>query len=350
MKSDRPTLADVAQLAGVSPATAARVIHQNGYASEKNRKKVETAIEKSGYRPNLQARSLRMRRSYTLGLVLTLARENPFFTKISHAVRTAAMDAGYSLLTVNHGYSEIIERQGVRQFLEHDVEAVILCHGFKPENFEPIVAANIPIIQLERRLIPGAHLVSIDPTPGMKSAVENLVGQGHRRIAFIGGSNSPENTSGEMEPREESARVEAFKFAGRLFGLNADSCPIRLGSYSIPIRPGTLPGYEIAKTMFSSKERPVTAVIAGSDVLAAGILQALHDLNIHVPRDVSLIGYDDSLSQFLTPPLTSVAQPYVDIANAAMELIVLATNNANSQVLNTRVATNLIHRKSVMNI
>ncbi len=132
------------------------------------------AVEVLGYRPNLQARSLRTQRSFSLGLILTAARENPFYTQISHAIRTAAMERGYSMLTVNHSYSQDAEAVGVQQFLDHNVEAVILCHALNLDNIRPLTDAGIPIIQIERHDLETAHFVELDPAPGMTKQLTRL--------------------------------------------------------------------------------------------------------------------------------------------------------------------------------
>src|SRR5689334_15245068 len=118
------TIADVAARAGVSPTLAARVIHDNGYVSEENRQRVADAVRELGYSPNMMARGLRNNRSYLVGLVLSSAPHNPYFTKVSHSVRTAANAAGLSVLNFNHSYSAELERQGIRRMIEHGVEAI----------------------------------------------------------------------------------------------------------------------------------------------------------------------------------------------------------------------------------
>ena len=187
MQKTKATMADVARMARVSPTVAARVVQGVGYVSEEKRQRVQEAIQATGYRPNLLARSLRTAHTCTLGLVLSYACENPFFTHISHAVRTAAIDAGYSMLTVNHGYSSIAEAQGVRQFVDHRVDAVVLCHPYRMANLQPLIDYRIPIIQIERQLMPQAHIIRLDPRPGLSAAMDELCAAGHRRIAFLGG-------------------------------------------------------------------------------------------------------------------------------------------------------------------
>ncbi|KQT01678.1 LacI family DNA-binding transcriptional regulator [Rhizobium leguminosarum bv. viciae] len=349
MNQMKPTMADIARLAKVSPTTAARVIHNNGYVSQENREKVLQAVEVLGYRPNLQARSLRTQRSFSLGLILSAARENPFYTQISHAIRTAAMERGYSMLTVNHSYSENAEAVGVQQFLDHNVEAVILCHALNLDNIRVLTDAGVPIVQIERHDLETAHFVELDPTPGMTEALNSLAALGHRRIAFLGGSVEAETeTAG---PSAERERIRAFQMAAVSAGLVLEDCPVILGPYDTRGARGRLPGYDLAEELLRMSLPIVSAIITGSDVLAAGVLQALYDRGIRVPEEISVIGYDDSFAQFLSPPLTSIAQPYDAIGQAVMTLV------ENTQSLSTqattkqlRVGTTLIARASIARV
>jgi DNA-binding LacI/PurR family transcriptional regulator len=339
----KATMADVARMAKVSPATASRVIHNNGYVSEENRKRVLDAVEAIGYRPNLQARSLRMQRSYSVGLVLSSARENPFFTHISHAIRTSAMNRGYSMLTVNHGYSSDAEATGVSQFLEHGVDAVVLCHGLDPKNFEPIKAAALPVIEIERHIIDGSSVIEIDPHSGMIEAVETLHRQGHRKIAFVGGK-IPDDLVFSTPVAAEALRADAFCNAITASGLALDDCPVMLGDYNPSHTGGGPPGYVIGKELL--KSGGPTAILTGSDILAAGVLQAIYERGLRVPDDISVIGYDDSIARLLAPPLTSIAQPYHAIGEEVMRLIEKSTSPSTEQT-SASVATSLIERLSV---
>ncbi|NTG45458.1 LacI family DNA-binding transcriptional regulator [Rhizobium rhizogenes] len=345
MQNGKPTMADVARVANVSPTTAARVVHGNGYVSKENRTRVLAAVETLSYRPNLQARSLRTQRSFTLGLVLSSARENPFFAKLSHALRTTARSAGYSMLTVNHSHSAETEADGVRQFLEHQVEAVVACHAFNPGNFTPIVENGIPIIQIEREVVPQTHLVTINPRPGLQEALSDLVAGGHRRVAFLGGNDLGKNRL--IAPTlTERERAETFLAVASEMGLDVGECPILLGDYVPPATDERLPGYELANQLLGAGGvLPVTAIIAGSDILAAGILQALYERGVRIPHDCSLVGYDDSLARFLAPALTSIAQPYESIARAVVEI---ATSlDTDGPLLRRQVKTGLVRRDSI---
>lgn len=312
-------ISDVARLAGVSPSTVTRVIHENGYVSTENRLKVVDAVEVLGYLPNIQARSLRNQRSYTIGLLLSSERTNPFYTNVADAIRTATAEKGYSILSTNHDFSIKAERAAIRQFMEYDVEAVIVCHALEPDNFAPLKRANIPIVQVERNRIADTHQIDIDLRPGFDKSIEGLMAQGHRQIAFIGWRPRQDYLDADMSVTEVK-RAEGFREAAMRQGLCLQECPVLLGNYDVGKGPFDV-GRILADTLLDDSSSPITAILTGSDVLAAGVLQALHSRRIRVPDDISVIGYDDSIAACLSPPLTTIAQPYMAIANAALNII-----------------------------
>jgi len=339
MKNGKPTMADVAKAAGVSPSTAARVVNGQGYVSDENREAVTRAVESLGYRPNLQARSLRMARSQTLGLIYS-DEANPVFTKLSHAIRVAASAAGYTMLSVDHDTDGKGETGGIGQFLDHRADVVISCHAHDPAAYEPLRAAGIPIIQIERMFLPDTHLVAYDPRPGLGEALGLLTGLGHRRIGFIGGSDLYE---GRPRPAIdiEAERAGTFLTEARARGLATGDCPVELGPYYARDEDGRLTGEVMVRQMLA--RGPVTAIIAGSDLLAAGILQGLYDMGLRVPDDISVISYDDSIADLLSPPLHAIRQPYNQIAAAVMEIVAAA----HGPRLRRSVATRLVSRRSV---
>ncbi|WP_420003875.1 LacI family DNA-binding transcriptional regulator [Arenibacterium sp. LLYu02] len=341
----KATMADVARLAGVSPATAARVIHNNGYVSDENKERVLAAVQETGYRPNIQARSLRNSRSYTVGVVLSSAVQNPFFTNISHALRIAANRSGLSLLNFNHNYDARMERDGLQRFIEHNVEAVILCHALAPEHLKPVHAVGIPVVEIERTRVSEAARVKIDPRPGMQAALKDLVAKGHRRIAFLAGMAGITNRPGSTPLDSDHDRRNAFLEVAQACGLDAASLIVSEGPYDTPSVEDPLEGLTRGRALLTAAERP-TAVIAGSDLLAAGLLQAALELGLRVPEDLSVIGYDDSIARFLAPALSSIRQPFEAIGEAAIELA-LSPITAGQGPQSRSLATTYVPRQSV---
>jgi len=311
-------MGDVAREAGVSASTASRVIYNNGYVSEENRARVLAAVEKVGYRPNIQARSLRNQRSYALGLVVDSATNNAHFAHVSRAMHIAAAAAGYSLLTVDHEYDANLERDGLRYLLDHNVEAIVVCHPFSLNNYDIVRDTGIPLIQIERDNLGDVHRVVIDPTPGIEEAVQHLVMLGHRSIGYVSGTTTDEVTPGRNSSVEEH-RIAAFTDALARHNLDREHCPISTVPYDLANADSPLHGYTLGIELLARPHRP-SALVAGADILAAGLLQAAQELDISVPRQLSLIGFDDSLARFLAPPLATIVQPYGDIARHVIDI------------------------------
>jgi LacI family transcriptional regulator len=342
----KPRISDVAKLAGVSSSTVTRALHGTGYVSAANKSKVDQALEVLGYLPNIQARSLRNRRSYTLGLLLSSERTNPYYTSIADAVRAAAAERGYFVLSVNHGFSSKFEASAIRQFMQYDVEAVIVCNALEPDNFVGLRRAGIPLIQVERNRLTGTHQIDVDLRPGFDDSLEKLMALGHSKIAFIGWRPLQEHQDRD-KALTERRRSEGFREAAVRKGLKEEDCPILLGSYDVRQQPSEV-GRTLTGKLFEDRLPTVTAVVTGSDVLAAGVLQALNARGVRVPDDMSVIGYDDSMAAYLSPPLTTICQPYVAIADAALDIVTRCAHGlAAGEVITLSVSNGLINRSSV---
>ena len=344
-KRQKATMADVAKHAGVSPSTATRVISQSGYVSEENRRRVEEAVRVTGYRPNIVARSLRTQRSFTLGLVLTEAATNLFFARVSQAVNAEAQRRGYSLLTINHGGSRVAEHDGLQRLRERSVEAIIFCHALDPANLAETIEAGVPVVQIERQTLRGGRLVLVNQEPGVAAAVDHLLGLGHRRIAFLAGNPAGRGPAALPQQDDvEAQRIEAFLTATARAGIAQGDTPIVLADYEPSRVDVTLASSRLGRELLARDPRP-TAIFCGSDLLAAGVLRAVHEMRLRAPDDVSVIGYDDSFGAYLSPPLTTVAQPLEDLGRAAIDLAVEAVEAPSAPRAET-YPTRLVVRRS----
>ncbi len=344
-KFAKSTMADVAERAGVSPSTVARVLYANGYVSAKKRAIVQAALEASGYRPNVMARALRTARSFTLGMVVTESRLNVFHSSVARAVQLEALNHGYTVLTLNNGGSREIERQGVQRFLDQHVDAVIFCAALDPENVRAIAESGTALVQIERESLKAGGFSLVDPAPGMAQAIGHLCGLGHKRIAYIGGEPPSWRLASPRAKSVETQRVECFRSAMQSAGLNGPDEFVRLGPYCVK-GADRQPGRTMMHEMLALRDRP-TAVIVGSDLLAAGALQALHESGVRVPGDMSVIGYDDTLAEILTPPLTSIAQPIAELGRNAVTLALEAIADIGAPSRRIVAPTRLVVRHSV---
>lgn len=301
-------LVDIAKAANVSTATIVRVINKNGYVSEKTRKNVEQVIEKYGYSPNRIARSLRTKTTNMIGLIMPQSSTNPFFAQISDAIAKAAHDAGYHIITLITNYDMETERGLVEEMSAIKVDGIIFSSSTSPDVVIKIVQSNIPVVMIERpNDVYGINKVLVDDVEGSYLATRHFIDRGHTRLAYIGQ---------KLEGTVEINRHVGFMKACRESELLIDSTMIQfVDKYTFEN------GYKATSEVLNQESRP-TGILAASDILAVGVLQCFYDAGIKVPDDISVIGYDNTLSQMTTPKLTSIGFPMDEIGKYAIQMIV----------------------------
>lgn len=345
MKAGKATMGDVARRAGVSAATVARVLYNNGYVKQDTREAVERAVQETGYRPNMMARGLRTSRSFTLGLVVSESRLNAFHPAVAHFVQMEALRQGYTVLTLNNHADATMEAAGVQRFLEHHVDAVIFCTAIDPQNVRLIAAAGIPTVQVERYIAHVGSVVTVDARDGMQQAIDHLCDLGHRAFAYIGGVVDSSLMEGDLTQAIEAVRERLFRQYLAARGVTVPEQCIVAAPYYDESKPSRQPGYSMMQKLLALKPRP-TAVICGSDLLAASALQAVSEASLSVPRDISIIGYDDSMAEILTPALTSIAQPIAELGQSAVEMALAAIDNGSNDKIEASTRTRLVIRES----
>lgn len=344
MSDGKVTMADVARRAGVAATTVARVLYSNGYVAADKRLLVENTVREMGYRPNVIARGLRTNRSFALGMVINENPVNPFFVRMAQEIQVAALKEGLTVLTLNHNGNRETEKVGVQRFIDQRVDAIIFCSAVDPANINLAQQTGIPVVQVERQIARAGRVVLVDPRPGMDAAIAHLKSSGHRRVAFIGAKPGIDNSEMSRDQSTEAGRIDAFKDAMRRQGLTPDESLIHLGAYYSPELEGRPQGYILMQRILGAEVRP-DAVVTGSDVLAAGALQAIYEKRLRVPDDISIIGFDDSFASFLTPPLTTIAQPLRQLGEEAIRLA-LDSSKDDVQQAATTFPTTLIVRAS----
>jgi len=334
------TLAEVAERAGVSTATVARVLKAKGYVSDVARGRVEAALKATGYRPNAVARGLRQQRSFTIGHMLTAITANPFFVNVAHAAEEAALAKGYKTFLFNHDGNAERERLGAERFIERRVDAVLFTNAVDSRNVQLLREASIPVIQLERAATIEAPSIRVDNRTGALEAIAHLAGLGHRRIAFIGGDPDLIRRGDRHFTSVEEERLTGYRVGLQQAGLAIDESLVRLGLYYRIADGGSgIEGYKHMKALLALPERP-TAIFATCDILAAGALQAIYEEGLRVPQDLSVIGFDDTLAANLAPQLTTVAQPMEDLGRLGFRTALAAIEGesvANDLVLPARL-------------
>lgn len=306
------TIHDVAKLAGVAPITVSRVINNSGYINNKTREKVEAAIAKLGYVPNVLARSLKSKRTNTLALVVTDI-TNPFFTIIARGVEDTAGNAGFNVIFCNTDENQEKEDNYVQVILQKQVDGVLLVPvGSNTKSLQIIRDQGTPLIILDRRLETNdVDVVRGDSIGGAKQLTQHLIDLGHQRIALITG---PHNVSTAED------RLIGFKQTMEANGLR-DIYQSHYGGFT------QTSGYSLTKEIFSKDPKP-TAIFAANNLIAIGVLRALKELGFRVPEDVALVSFDDipeNLTMF--PFMTAVSQPSYEMGKTATELLISRIKN-----------------------
>ena len=309
-----PTLHSVAELAGVSTATVARVIRDTGPVSEATRSRVVEAIDRTGYRINVVASGLRRQRTSTIGHILTAVTHNPFFVEVSVGLQEAAALAGFEVMMFNAHGDPARERTGVEAFLGRRVEAIVFTTPLAEENVQLAAAAGVRVVQVERPWPTRTASVVVDNRVGSRAATDHLIELGHRVIAFWGWD--PPGPHSRRGVSVEADRIGGYRDGLAAAGLRPNVWHPPAGSAEAVRRAVTTQLREHVA------ERPTpTAIVAGSDLLAADVLQAAHKLRLRVPDDFSLVGFDDTHAAHLAPALTTVALPMREMGKAAFRCI-----------------------------
>ena len=302
------TIEDVAAIAGVSIATVSRAINEPTKVAAETRRKVTEAVARTGYTTNAMARSLRMRRS---NMILILAPDvgDPNFSNILVGLETEASKRGYGVLIGNTQNDPARETDYLRFISSNQADGLILFTGHLPYGLgagdsalrlPPMVAVNEPVANS------AVPFVGVDNFEGARLAAEHLIAQGHRRIAFIGHS-----TSKAVNQLREAGYRAALSGAG----LALDPQLLLDGDGT------TESGRAATEHMFVRDVLP-TAFLCVNDATALGVIIALSARKYDLPRDFSVMGFDDiSFASFVTPSLTTMKQPRLKIGEEAMDLL-----------------------------
>ena len=345
MKPNKATMADVAERAGVSAATVARVIYKNGYVKDETRQVVEAAVKLTGYRPNMVARGLRTSRSFTLGMVVSESNLNTFAAAVAHVIQIEALKSGYTVFTLNNHSDPAMEARGMQRFLDHHVDAIIFCTAIDPANVRLGHRSGVPTVQVERLVAQVGGLVGVDPADGMRQTIDHLFDLGHRKFAYIGGDVDSSRMESSLGEAIEATRERVFIDNLARYDIHVPPAYIRRGPYYQSHGAGRQTGYRLMKDILSLTPRP-TAVVCGSDLLAAAALQAIAEAGLSVPTDLSITGYDDTLADILTPALSSIAQPIGELGRLAVEIALAAINDPAAPLPKVTVPTRLVLRDS----
>ncbi|GIO30362.1 MULTISPECIES: LacI family DNA-binding transcriptional regulator [Paenibacillus] len=298
---------DVARAAGVSVTSVSRVLNNGEHVSEKLEKKVRRAIEELNYSPSLIAKSLKRNKTNLIGVIIPDITSN-FQAMILSRIEEIAGRRGYNLLVSN-----IVEDTGkvvkyLNIYQEMRVDGMVLMHEKLNGDIENFLnKTDIPLV-VHADLGMNLPTVIIDDFQAGYDAASYLIAQGHRKIAMIAG-----------DPRDVCAglrRMEGYTAACRDHGIGSKETLIRHGDYKLDT------GYRLMAELLGEARGEFTAVLAASDDMAAGAVNCIRDHGLHVPGDISVIGFDGSqIADIVRPRLTTIRQPVEQISERTVELL-----------------------------
>jgi LacI family transcriptional regulator len=323
----------VAKRAGVSPATVSRVTNGRASVDRQLAKRVRKAIEELGYFPNPQARALVSGRSRTLGLLVSEI-TNPFFPELIQSFEDIAGANDFEVMVGSTNYNLEHAKIFIRRLVQRRVEGVaVMTFRSEAHLLDELIAQNIPLVSIdESTRAPYSQVLEIDYAQGINEAIQHLAILGHRRIGFA---------SGPMPHLTNLRRKEAFEQAARKIRLATSATPIFIGEHTFE------GGTQAAEYFLKLDERP-TAIVCSNDLMAVGVLRVLAEKKIEVPKEISVIGFDDiHLAEFANPPLSTVRMAREELARCAFDALdQLRQGKISSSSKPIRVHTHLVLRQS----
>lgn len=307
------TIKDIAERCGVSITTVSRVINnKNEGVSKHTRKKILDTVRELNYKPNSIARSMITKKTNNIALIIPDIC-NPFFPELARGVEDCCTEAGYNLLLCNSDGCFEKECSYVENLRERLVDGMIFTTQNTEEYnnvFYDFIQEEYPFVFIERYIegledVPGVY---VDNSSGVNKAVKYLFENGHKRIAFITG---PFNTTNAV------LRFRGFQQAHMELGFDIDYRLIKQGDYKIQS------GYKSTKELVEECKGDFTALIASNDLMAIGACNAIKEIGLNVPEDISVIGFDNiSLTNIWQPKISSIGIPIYNMGYSASKLLI----------------------------
>jgi LacI family transcriptional regulator len=298
-----PTVADVARLAGVGAITVSRVVNETSYVSADKKKRIREAIKKLGYRPNQAARVLKGNRAKMVGLIIPdLA--DPFFGKCAAAIEEYASSHGYMTLIVASNRNQELQDNEVAMMIGQNVAGLIVVPSLPSASLRRLSETEVPIVALDRPLEGGiADEVVVENLGGAQTAVNHLIEHGHKRIACVGYDKT------------------TYAIGHRILGYTDAMRASRLKAEIYDEIESLEDTLKLARRWKKSQDRP-TAIFSLNNVSTRHLLWAFREVDLAIPENVALIGFDDlELAALLSPPLTVIRQPAVNLGIQASKLL-----------------------------
>lgn len=328
------TIAEVAERAGVSITTVSRVINDNYPVKKETRKKVEAAIEELGFTPNVLARSLIQKKTFTIGVVVPSI-TNLFFPAVVRGIQDNVAGRGYQIYLCDTGGDAENESRILESLLTRQVDGII---SIDPRDTGLYYQISVPLVLINGNS-QGVKLnfVQSDQEGGTREAISYLLKLGHRDIFFIHGQKS----------YSYDVKLRVYRQVLEENGIGYDEAKIIYVEDGNSIDTIDLSAEAVMEAFKDSKQKTPTAIFACNDWMAAGAIRGLQQIGLKVPDDVSVIGYDNTIiSQITMPRLTTVDQNMRSLGDVAAERLFSLIEKGNDGCFKVTLDTNIVCRES----
>ncbi|MFK4297344.1 LacI family transcriptional regulator [Arthrobacter sp. GAS37] len=339
------TVADVAKAAQVSKAQAARALGNYGAVSEEVRGRVLAAAEELSYRPNELARSMNTGKSNTIGVVVGDI-ENPHFGLATRGITDTAKKSGYNVILINTDEELTAEIEAVHVLLDKRVDGLIVApaSSIETEHLQYVHETGRPLVLLDRKAEGlDVETVAVSMAGISYESTRYLLEAGHRRIAFISTlkTDSPYRAGMALDSSQISERLEGMQRAFTESGLTFSEDQVRLNA-------GDADSIRTITRGLLLMPEPATAIVASDGLIALSVVEAIQELGLSIPDDVSFLMYDDfSWTRLTSPPLTVIAQPVYEMGVAAASALIRQIEGRKPAADGPEFSARLIRRGSV---
>ncbi|MDE1329501.1 substrate-binding domain-containing protein [Vibrio aestuarianus] len=331
------TMKDIARLAGVSTSTVSHVMNKSRFVSEDIAERVNKAAQDLNYAPSALARSLKMNRTRTIGMLVTTS-TNPFFGEVVKGVERSCYHKGYNLILCNTEGDNERMKASINTLLQKRVDGLLLmCSTLEGERIEVFDRyPDIPVVVMDwGPMLFASDKIQDNSLSGGYIATNYLIECGHKEIGCI---------TGPLIRHQAQMRYEGYKRAVLEAGLEINPQWIVESDFECE------GGYEAFNRMLEKGPLP-SSIFVSNDMMAMGVLNAAHEKGIRIPEDVSIMGYDDiHIARFMSPALTTVHQPKYRLGKVAVETLLKKLEKETLEPQVVQLDPTLVVRKSVKHL
>ncbi|MGO4054258.1 substrate-binding domain-containing protein [Vibrio cholerae] len=328
------TMKDIARLAGVSTSTVSHVINKSRFVSDEIAERVNNAAQQLNYAPSALARSLKMNRTKTIGMLVTTS-TNPFFGEVVKGVERSCYHQGYNLILCNTEGDNQRMKASINTLLQKRVDGLLLmCSTLEGERLDVFDRyPDIPIVIMDwGPILFASDKIQDNSLQGGYMAAKHLIESGHKEIGCI---------TGPLIRHQAQMRYEGYKRALAEAGIAINPDWIVESDFECE------GGYQAFEKLYERGKLP-SALFVSNDMMAMGVIQAASQRGLRVPDDLSLIGYDDvHIAKFMTPALTTIHQPKYRLGKAAVDTLLYRLENPDTTAQVVQLEPTLVVRNSV---